>query len=89
MELAPNGEPLWLVERRTAGDALVLKETGKRVEDFPKAALRDVLGAHSYARPPRLWSQDKSTLVREVQRWVLSEREGSSILGRLKEIARG
>jgi hypothetical protein len=87
MEIAATGEPVWLVEQRRKGETLVVRETGRSVEKFSKTALIEVLRDETYARPPRIYRQDKATLVAEVQRWVTSERCGASILANLKRLA--
>lgn len=87
MEITSTGEPVWLIERRREGEALVVRETGRSVEKFSKPALIAVLRDEPYARPPRIYRQEKATLVAEVQRWVLSERCGGSILSNLKRLA--
>lgn len=87
MEVAVSGEPIWLIERRRQGEALVVGATGRSVEKFSKRDLIEVLRDEIYARPPRIHRQDKSTLIAEVQRWVVSDRCGASILASLKRLA--
>jgi hypothetical protein len=87
VEIAATGEPIWLVERRRAGETLVVRETGRSVTKFSKRDLIEVLRDETYARPPRIHRQDKSTLIAEVQRWVVSDRCGASILASLKRLA--
>jgi hypothetical protein len=83
-------QPAWekdIIERRRQGEALVLREVGRSVTSFTRKQLVEVLRDEQYARPPRLHSQDKATLVADIQRWVLTERCGASLLARLKEQA--
>lgn len=82
--------PAWekdMIERRRQGEALVVREVGRSVESFTRKQLIEALRDEQYARPPRIHSQDKATLVADIQRWVLTERCGASIMARLKEQA--
>lgn len=72
------------IERRRQGEALVLREVGLSVDKFTRKELVEVLREEQYARPPRLHVQLKSTLVADIQRWVLTDRCGASILASLK-----
>lgn len=89
MLFIPMDDPDWIVKRRCEGEALVRRETGKGVAEFTRKQLVEVLRDCSYARPPRLHVQDKRDLVAHVQRWVMSEREGGSILVAMKRQAHG